>query len=192
MNLYEIHRMIANRQRSDSDCDLKAEIRQLSSTMFDPGVREDEILEIISEIKELEKELPRHLKRYGIVMERVVLSGNYTAERPYQIRHRYEEKGKAGNIYILTAPSRPKQCKIGATTLDMTKRCRLYRCKYGYEVEVAFSLWIVAPFTLENQVKQKAAHLRVCGNTIGDSIEWYRAEPGQMRSLIDDALSEHT
>lgn len=192
MNLYEIHRSIAARQRRDPFCDLKAEMRQLSSSMFDPGVREVEILETISEIKDLEKELPHHLKRYGSMMERAVLSGNYTAERPYQIRHRYEEQRKAGNIYILTAPSRPEQCKLGATTLDMSKRCQLYRCKYGYEVKVTFSLWTVAPFTLENQVKQKAAHLRVCGNTIGDSIEWYRAEPGQMRSLIDDALSEHT
>ena len=90
-------------------------------------------------------------------------------------------------MYILTSPSRRGECKLGATTLGMFERCFAYTRKYGYRVDDWFSLETRSPFAVERLVAAQIAHLRVCGNVKGDSIEWYRIAPEEIKRLILNA-----
>lgn len=190
MNLYQYHRLISQRARRAPRCLLSQKIKERSSAIFDPDCTHEDLLSHIAELQTLEAQLPRHLTRYGDRMEMAVLSGDYSARRPHPIRHRHEHPDKPGYIYILTAPSRPGECKLGVTSLAVRKRCQLYRSRYGYEVEEVFAQWTTSPFKLEALVQQKAVHIRVSGNTKGDSIEWYLAKPSTMKTYIRRALAE--
>ena len=116
-----------------------------------------------------------------------VISGKYFVSVPHEISHRYHDR--PGKVYILTARARPGECKLGATTMPIYERCEAYENKYGYHVIDVFSLNCVKPFSLEKRVAKKISDLRTVKNTLGDSIEWYRIQPQDLRRLI---LSEYS
>ena len=68
--------------------------------------------------------------------------------------------------------------------MTMLSRCLAYERKYGYRVEDYFSFETRMPFSLEKNVGDRIAHLRVAGNVRGDSIEWYRITPEELKILI--------
>ena len=37
-------------------------------------------------------------------------------------RHRYQDRNSSGYIYVFTSPSRPGECKLGATTLSIKEQ----------------------------------------------------------------------
>ena len=124
----------------------------------------------------------RSLHSYEIIQD--------TIDRPYAIRHRFDENIKTGLIYTMTSPARVGETKLGATTLSIRERAKCYKSKYGYAVKVENWKDVSKPFELEEAVAQKMNKFRVCRNTYGDSIEWYCLPEDQVWKIIAITLAE--
>jgi len=110
---------------------------------------------------------------------------------PYQVIHRWNAEEKNGLIYILTSEERDGECKLGATTLKMEERIYHYELRYGYSVTKYYSKKIKSPFQIELLVANKMKFCRVSGNTVGESNEWYKCDPKEMKSQITQTISSY-
>jgi len=182
INLFEIGKAFNQRAYRDPTNAAKAKALDLARELWHTNKTRAELLSIIVQLKEVEKTFSGIRVYYADIAEEAVKSGNYSVVIPYEIRHRYNEQ--PGRVYILTSPNRRGECKLGATTLGMFERCFAYTRKYGYRVDDWFSLETRSPFAVERLVAAQIAHLRVCGNVKGDSIEWYRIAPEELKRLI--------
>jgi hypothetical protein len=182
INLYNIGKAFYQRAYRDPSNPLKVQAHNLSRDLWHSKKSKKDLLEIIALLKNIERNFSGIRIFYADIAERAVRSGNYIVSIPHEIAHRYNDR--PGRVYILTSPSRPGQCKLGATTMNIVSRCIAYKNKYGYHVEDWFSIECNIPFTLEQQVAERIAHLRMAGNVKGDSIEWYGIEPVELKKLL--------
>lgn len=185
INLFEIGRAFNQRAYRDPTNAAKAKALDLARELWHTKKTKAELLSIIAQLKEVERTFSGIRVYYADVAEKAVRSGNYSVVIPHEISHRYNEQ--PGRVYILTAPTRRGECKLGATTLHMFERCVAYTRKYGYRVDDWFHLETRSPFAVEKTVAAQIGHLRVCGNVKGDSIEWYRIVPDELKHLIINA-----
>jgi hypothetical protein len=121
-------------------------------------------------------------------MKAAVETGKYTIDRPYAIRHRFDENNREGLIYVMSSNSRPGQVKLGATTLSMHKRLKCYEAKYQYSVQAEKWKTVLKPFVLENNIAEKISKHRVSSNTNGDSNEWYHLSSEQLWKVVTETL----
>ena len=173
MDLYQKYKLMVQRSKRNPQCKVSEKIAAVARGMFSSGVTRNDILVIVMEIQSLEVFLPNNLKRYGEELELAVLSGRYTAKRPYQIRHKFEKQHLSGVIYLLSSPRKMGRLKLGATTLPIEKRIALFESKYGYQVRLVAAKTVKNVFLLENMVSKNLDVCRVSGRTEGDSNEWY-------------------
>lgn len=117
-------------------------------------------------------------------------TGNYSIDRPYAIRHRFNENIKSGLIYIMTSPTRLGETKIGATTLSVKERAKAYKSKYGYSVDAQNWKKFSRPFELEAIMAKTLRQYRVLGNTSGDSIEWYSLAEHQIWKMVLNTIGK--
>ena len=136
MDFYQKYKLMVQRGKRNPQCKVSEKIAAVARGMFSAGLTRNDVLATVMEIQSLEVFLPKNLKRYGKELEVAVLSGRYTAKRPYQIRHKFEKQHLSGVIYLLSSPQRRGQLKLGATTLQIEKRIALFESKYGYQVKL--------------------------------------------------------
>lgn len=182
LNLYEIGKAFHQRAYRDPENPTKEKAHDLSRELWHSKKSKEELLAIIDQLKVLERTFKGIRVFYADVAEKAVRSGNYTVIIPHEIAHRYDES--PGRVYILVSPSRPGECKLGATTMTLFSRCLAYRTKYGYSVDDYFSIESRTPFTLEKNVSERIMQHRVAGNVKGDSIEWYKIDQEVLKRLI--------
>lgn len=182
INLFKIGKSFYSRAYADPNHEGKAKALILANELWETKKNKEELLEIIAQLKLIERAIPGIRVFYADIAEQAVRRGKYFVDIPHEIAHRYNDR--PGRVYILTASSRRDQCKLGATTMTIPSRCIAYETKYGYRVRDVFSLETRTPFTLEKKVADRIADLRVAGNTIGGSIEWYRITPSALKDLI--------
>ena len=182
VNLFDIGKAFYQRAYRDPTHAGKAKALRLSDDLWHNKKDKRELLELIAQIKCLEQRFSGIRVYYADIAEKAVRNGNYFISIPHEIAHRYNDR--PGRVYVLTAASRRQQCKLGATTMTLLSRCLAYERKYGYSVEDFFCLETRTPFTLEKKVASQIADLRIAGNTIGDSIGWYRITPSALKDLI--------
>ena len=190
MNFYQKYKMMVQRSKRNPQCKVSEKIVAVARGMFSAGVSRNDILATVMEIQSLEVFLPKNLKRYGKELELAVLSGNFTAKRPYQIRHKYEKQHLSGVIYLLSSPQKRGRLKLGATTLPIEKRVALFESKYGYQVKLVAAKTVKNVFLLENMVSKSLDVYRVAGRTEGDSNEWYAVSYPKIWQQIE--LAEKT
>ena len=106
MDFYQKYKMMVQRSKRNPQCKVSEKIAAVARGMFSAGVSQDDILATVMQIQSLEVFLPKNLKRYGKELELAVLSGRYTAKRPYQIRHKFEKQHLSGVIYLLSSPQK--------------------------------------------------------------------------------------
>jgi len=177
--------MMVHRSKRNPQCKVSEKIVAVARGMFSAGVSPNDILATVMEIQSLEVFLPKNLKRYGKELELAVLSGNFTANRPYQIRHKYEKQHLSGVIYLLSSPQKRGRLKLGATTLPIEKRIALFESKYGYKVNLVAAKTVKNVFLLENMVSKSLEVYRVAGRTEGDSNEWYAVSYSKIWQQIE-------
>ena len=188
VNLFDIGKAFYQRSRRDPQSRIKEEAYKTSRELWENHKTKKELLSIIARLKDLER------KSHGVRVfqaekaERAVKSGEYFVSIPHEISHRYNEQ--PGRVYIMTSASRPGECKLGATTMNMFQRCLAYHKKFGYRVTDVFAFETDTPFALEKLVAERISELRVAGNVTGDSNEWYRIEPNLLRSVIISVARE--
>jgi len=173
MDLYQKYKLMVQRSKRNPECKVSEKIAAVARGMFSADVSRNDILATVMEIQSLEVFLPKNLKRYGKELELAALSGNFTAKRPYQIRHKYEKQHLSGVIYLLSSPQKRGRLKLGATTLPIEKRIALFESKYGYQVKLVAAKTVKNVFLLENMVSKNLDVYRISGRTEGDSNEWY-------------------
>ena len=190
MDLYKTYKLMKQRAQRRHDDIVSQELCKTAQSIFYVGGNEEDILAKIQKIISLEKELQFGLKCYGQEMQSAVVSGEYSINRPYAIRHRFDESNHEGLIYVMTSTSRSGQAKLGATTQSMDQRLKSYQSKYQYVVQAEKWKNVAKPFVLENKVAQKLSKYRVTGNTTGDSIEWYHLSSERLWEEVVETLSQ--
>jgi len=190
MDLYKTYKLMKQRAKRQPGNQLASKLSDTAREIFYQNGNQKAIRQKIQTIIALEKGLPLHLKHYGQEILNAFESGNYSMDRPYAIRHRFDGNIKTGLIYTMTSPARMGETKLGATTLSVRERAKCYKSKYGYPVEVENWKEVSKPFELEEAVAQKMSEFRVCRNTSGDSIEWYCLPEDQVWKVIANTLAE--
>ena len=190
MDLYQIYKLFKQRAKRTPDCKVSEKIACLAKGMFSSNLSKKSLLKVIIDIQALEIFLPQHLKRYGYKMELAVQSGTYSAERPYQIRHKYYQKDLTGVIYLLSSANKKGQLKLGATTLEIDKRISLFQSRYGYPVRLVAAKLVRNVFMVEEMVAKELDLYRVSRQTSGDSNEWYAISYSKIWKQIEIAEQE--
>ena len=192
MDLYKTYKALKQRANRHPHDWLSQEISNTARSIFYVDGKKKDVLRRISKIKSLEKKLPSKYKRYGAEMLCAVNKGEYSIDRPYAIRHRFDQSHKTGLIYVMTSPTRSGQSKLGATTLSIEKRISCYQTKYQYPVHAENWEQVEKPFEIEVLVSKVVKEHRVSGNTSGDSIEWYHLSSEELWNLVLQTLSKRT
>ena len=192
MYLYKIYKLIKQRSARDPYCSVKEEMTQLAKQIFEGDKTSKDILAIATELKYLETQLYGIRTYFSDQIKVAVERDDYSLEYPDVVSHMKNDQNKFGSIYVLTAPIKKNQVKIGATTIDPFKRLSIFIDRYGYDANYYFiSKSIREPFSLEHLIKEEIKDLRVSGQEFGDSIEWYYFEPEKLKNLILDFITMH-
>lgn len=190
MDLYKTYKLMKQRAKRQPENQLASQLSDTAREIFYQNGDQKTIHQKIKTIITLEKGLPLHLKHYGQEMLNALETGNYSIDRPYAIRHRFDENIKTGLIYTMTSTARVGETKLGATTLSIRERAKCYKSKYGYAVEVGNWKVISKPFKLEAAMAETLRQYRVIGNTSGDSIEWYSLKEPQIWKMVLNAIGK--
>jgi len=181
-DIYKIYKLIKQRSTRNPTNDKYVKMTSIANKLFERGIEEEELYEIADQLYEIEKNLyVRTLFSKRIID--ALDSGEYSLDRPYQIRHRYEDQGP-GWVYIASHSSKKRQLKIGATTQLPEKRMDLYYHRYGYYPSIEYDLFCDKPFDLEHDVKKQISDKLYCGCTDGDSNEWYEISFEELKRRI--------
>jgi hypothetical protein len=98
-----------------------------------------------------------------------------------------EEEDHLGTLYVLTAKSRPGQCKLGVTQGNLEERICKYQYRHNYSVELYFSRTDIAmPFRHEEAITKKFLIHKNSNNTEGGSNEWFFLDPERLKDAILD------
>jgi hypothetical protein len=180
-DIYKIYKSIKLRSSRNPGNHHYEEMTSLARNLFEGNLKEEELYRIAGQLYEIEKNLyVRTLFSKRIID--ALDSGEYSLDRPYQIRHRYENN-RFGWVYIASHESKEGQLKIGATT-EITKRMYHYNHRYGYFPSIEFQLFCEDPFKLEHDVKNQISDKLYCGCTDGDSNEWYEISLEELEQRI--------
>ena len=190
MDLYKTYKLMKQRAKRQPENQLASQLSDTAREIFYQNGDQKTIHQKIKTIITLEKGLPLHLKHYGQEMLNALETGNYSIDRPYAIRHRFDENIKTGLIYTMTSTARVGETKLGATTLSIRERAKCFKSKYGYAVEVGNWKVVSKPFKLEAAMAETLRQYRVIGNTSGDSIEWYSLKEPQIWKMVLNAIGK--
>lgn len=190
MDLYKTYKLMKQRAKRQPENQLASQLSDTAREIFYQNGNQKTIHQKIQTIISLEKGLPLHLKHYGQEMLNAFETGNYSIDRPYAIRHRFDENIKTGLIYTMTSTARVGETKLGATTLSIRERAKCYKSKYGYPVDAQNWKVVSRPFKLEATMAKTLRQYRVIGNTSGDSIEWYALAEPQIWKMVLNTIGK--
>jgi len=196
LDLYQVYKSFyqrSYRDKYDDDYAVMTEmihdlVRNLFINQYDEVIKEKlriEGIEIAQKLYEMERSKSGLGRWYSINLIKALKQNDYEIEVPYQVAPRWLENDYLGTLYVLVSDSRPGQCKLGATYMDIDARVNKYINKYGYEVDLYFyEVDVLNPFNQELAIAKKYSHLRHSGNTYGDSNEWYYLDPEVFKNEI--------
>lgn len=96
-----------------------------------------------------------------------------------------EEEDHLGTLYVLTAKSRPGQCKLGVTQGNLDERIRKYEHRHKYLVDIFFFRNDVpTPFRHEEAITKKYLEHKNSNISEGDSNEWFFLYPDTLKQEI--------
>ena len=134
----------------------------------------------------------RFLRTYTIFGNRLLrnLENNtFEIQLPYPVARLWNSTNIYGEVYILTSENMSGCTKLGATTLDINVRVRKYEHKYGYKVNLFYSLEIISPFYFEKFISEIIREERVWSKSSEHTNEWYFISPGHLQKIIESNIS---
>jgi hypothetical protein len=162
-------------------------VQQLYLNRFEKDKKEiayQEALLIAAELIQMEREY-RCYKIFGLNLLRALESKKYLVDVPYPVARRWSTIDVLGEVYIITAPSMNNICKLGATTLDINTRIKKYENRYGYRVELFYSIEIAAPFSFEKYISDMIKKNQVWTKSDEHTNEWYSISPDELQKTIE-------
>ena len=198
LDLYdEVYKRFYQRSyRSSEDCDL-LEMTQLAHDLVRNLYRIQNKSEISKE--DIDSALNTARKLYdletsyggfGIIFSKRLIKALETAKYEINIpKHKMsswlEEEDHLGTLYVLTASSRPGQCKLGVTQGFLEERISKYQHKHHYSVELYFyRADIPTPFRHEEAITKKFLANKNSDNADGGFNEWFFLDPNALKKEI--------
>jgi len=136
-------------------------------------------------------EMERHERTYsifGVRLLKVLRNNSFEVDVPYPVMRRWLSNDINGEVYIMTSSFFLDHCKLGATTLDVNERMSKYENRYGYSVDLYYSIEIVSPFYFEKFISDLIKDKRVNGRSKEHTNEWYLISPEELQMLIEDNI----
>lgn len=192
--IYKSIRQRANRALWDDDKQEMAEIARrivLAIYRSRPEIRPGteifaQIEDDLSILQRLEQNMAINVS-LASRLRRVIKEGDFPLEIPYQILPLWQDHTSTnGYIYILTSPNLPGYTKIGATTINVSKRASLFAARYRIPVNIAYHQTSYDPFKVEKKISRVFSELRVRVNSLGHSNEWYLIAPEHVIDKIKE------
>jgi hypothetical protein len=127
---------------------------------------------------------------FGIFFSKRLIKALETADYEIKIpKHKMsswlEEEDHLGTIYVLTANSRPGQCKLGVTQGILEERISKYQHRHHYSVDLYFyRADIPTPFRHEEAITKKFLIHKNSSNSEGGSNEWFFLDPNVLKKEI--------
>ena len=125
---------------------------------------------------------------FSLKLIKALEGGDYEIKVPkHKMSSWLEEENHYGTLYVLTAKSRPGQCKLGVTQGNLEERIAKYEHRHHYSVELYFFRTdILTPFRYEETVTKKFLSHKNSNNSEGGSNEWFFLDPKILKKEIED------
>ena len=125
---------------------------------------------------------------FGVRLLKALKNNSFEVDVPYPVMRRWLSNDINGEVYIMTSSYFLGHCKLGATTLDINERMRKYENRYGYSVNLYYSIEIVSPFYFEKFISDLIKNKRVNGKSKEHTNEWYSISPEELQMLIENNI----
>ena len=104
---------------------------------------------------------------------------------PYPVERRWNSINLLGEVYVLNSNQMTGCSKLGATTLDIDTRIKKYEYRYGYNVNLFYSLEIISPFYFEKYISDLIRDKRVTSKSNEHTNEWFFISPYELQEIIE-------
>lgn len=135
-------------------------------------------------------ELETNYGRFGVLLSRRLLRALEADDFEILVpKHKMsswlEEESHWGTLYILTAKSRPGQCKLGVTQGNLEERVSKYQHRHHCSVDIYFSQAnIPTPYRYEQEITKKFLNQKNSNNADAQSNEWFFLDPKVLKKEI--------
>lgn len=198
IDLYKIYKNFYQRSyRHPEDQDLLEMtdlIHDLVRNLYRKQVKQTIKSEDIQSAFNAARKLFEHEKSYGgfnVLFSRNLLKAFETNDFEIQLpKHKIsswlEQEDHLGTLYVLTAKSRPGQCKLGVTQGILEERISKYQHRHHHSVDLYFFRHdITTPFRHEEAITKKYLEHKNSDNADGSSNEWFFIDPEILKKEIE-------
>jgi len=165
-------------------------VQQLYFSRHDAAEKERKRKECINIAQKLIY-MEREQKCYSIFgkgLLRALEENSFFIDVPYPVERRWATIDRHGEVYIVTAPSMNQLSKLGATTMDIDTRIRKYENRYGYTINLFYSIEIIAPFSFEKYIADIIKDNQVRTKSDRHTNEWYSISPDVLQKTIESNI----
>lgn len=199
LDLYYVYKQYYQRwyrKKENLDfCEMKDISHDLVKKLYDlrnDQVRTEEYRVIAIEIAKDLIAKERFLQTYKVFGNKLLKNlenNSFEIIVPYAVKRLWDTTKIYGEIYILTSENMIGCSKLGVTTLDVNFRLRKYENRYGYKVQLFYSLEIISPFYFEKFISELIKDKRVSSKSSEHTNEWYFISPENLQNIIETNLS---
>ena len=164
-------------------------VRNLFRIQTKSEISKDDIDNALNTARKLH-DLEKSYGGFGIIFSKRLIKALETADFEIRLpKHKIsswlEEEDHLGTLYVLTAKSRPGQCKLGVTQGFLEDRISKYQHRHHYSVDLYFyRADIPTPFRHEETITKKFLAYKNSDNADGGSNEWFFLEPNMLKREI--------
>jgi hypothetical protein len=144
-------------------------------------------IEIAKDLIAREKFL-RTYSIFGNKLLRNLENNSFEVNVPYPVKRLWDSTQIHGEVYILNSETLKGCSKLGATTLDLDIRIRKYENRYGYSVNLFYSLEIISPFYFEKFISELIRDKRVLSKSNEHTNEWYYISSDELQHIIESNI----
>lgn len=164
-------------------------VRNLFRIQTKSKISKDDIDNALNTARKLH-DLEKSYGGFDIIFSKRLIKALETADFEIRLpKHKIsswlEEEDHLGTLYVLTAKSRPGQCKLGVTQGFLEDRISKYQHRHHYSVDLYFyRADIPTPFRHEEAITKKFLTHKNSSNSEGGSNEWFFLDPDKLKKEI--------
>ena len=197
LDLYKVYKNFYQRSNRNLDnedlLEMTSLIRNLARNLYRSKIKKTiskkdikVALNSAKKLYDLEKSYRGFNAYFSLNLVSAIETNNFEINVPkHKMSSWLEEDNHLGTLYVLTAKSRPGQCKLGVTQSILEDRINKYIYRHGYSVDLYFFRHdIPTPFRYEEAITKKYLEHKNSSNSDGDSNEWFFLYPETLKNEI--------